>query len=90
MKIKITLSDILCGEPGNHSRCPIALALKRAHPNKNISVDHSGFSIGDVEYDISAEIHEFISDFDFGVVVYPFEFDTDDLEPDNINEEVIL
>ena len=90
MKIKITLSDILCGKMGDEFGCPIALALKRAHPNKYILVKKDGFFIGDVEYDTSLKIKEFIADFDFGFVVHPFEFDTDDLEPDNVNEEVIL
>lgn len=76
MKIQVTQDDILLGEPGACDRCPIALAIKR-RTMREVSVGPRRIQVGVSSMDSPLSCVEFISLFDDGQPVQPFEFEID-------------
>lgn len=65
MTIHVTQADIDEGEACNCYRCPIALAIRRAHsPRIHIAVNPSTAEIRDKRFDLPVEVADFICWFD--------------------------
>ena len=80
MKINVTAEDILAGLRHNCSKCPIAIALKRAFKVKNVIVNTVAFWVECLEFrihelDDDSNIISFIHDFDHAKPVKPFSFE---------------
>lgn len=81
MKINITQKDINKGEKANGDRCPIARAIKRAMPFKNIWYKYEVGRIlvmnrfGNTVFELPVEAVKFIRDYDGGHPVEPFSFE---------------
>ena len=80
MKINVTEEDIRMGLRYECSKCPIAIALKRAYKEERVAVSTVAFLI----YHLSIPLHtldddsnivSFIEDFDNGRPVKPFSFE---------------
>lgn len=93
MLVRVTLEDIICGEPGSCSACPIAQAITRAcTPNPRtakyvfrvssghvgVSARGTGTSVAWIE--LPREVRDFIRNFDVRNHVAPFEFDMPELD----------
>jgi len=50
IEVEITKSDVENGLKGSPTHCPVALALRREFPNKEISVSISALYLGNTEY----------------------------------------
>lgn len=72
--IEVTEEDIRLGVPKDAFACPIALAMKRVF-GFEVEADGPHFRFGVVEGRGPKKIDEFVSAFDLGFVVTPFEFD---------------
>lgn len=78
--IEITQEDIKNGKKQNCWRCPIALALKRKFPAKNLWVQEvfiEDKGSNNEEYDLPKDAICFISKFDNEETVLPFSFEID-------------
>ena len=92
MKVTVTQEDIDRGYRGNSKRCPIALAMKRLFPEKDVSVGPARATICDpytpervdpyestrTRLFLPEEAVEFIADFDCKGLVEPFTFEIQD------------
>lgn len=81
LKIQITQQDIVNGIPEKEDKCPIALALLR-QGYKHVEVYDDYISCQNTNLDIEYfhtpfEAAEFISKFDEGKEVNPFEFEAE-------------
>jgi hypothetical protein len=79
MKVKVTADHIAKGERANGAACPIALAL-RDLGYTNPQVRHRSFYVGYPyldHYKMSDDVACFISRFDMGRPVEPFEFEAE-------------
>jgi hypothetical protein len=87
LRISVTAEDIQNGEGNDMTRCPLALAIRRAHTAAGIQF-HGGvcadhwhpdaddmLTIGRWPADCADQIREFVHGFDRGAPVEPFEFD---------------
>ena len=74
MKVKVNNDHIQYGVKRNCEKCPIALALQDEFPYHAIEVGDDGVTIGADYYDLPEIAQDFISDFDDGMSVQPFEF----------------
>jgi hypothetical protein len=84
IKIDVTSDDIAKGEREQPCRCPIALALTRAHPGQWVLGEHTAdFYFDDADGTISLpnEARDFIKRFDNGDPVEPFSFELELDEP---------
>lgn len=75
MLIKVTQEDINKGKKHNCNECPVALAIKRIINDKYIKTHKANLSIDSVWYPLPSIVVKFISDFDKGIMVKPFEFE---------------
>lgn len=78
-RINVSSRDILFGFPYESDYCPIAIALKRQFPDKDVSVSESGrIEIGDEVVFLSQKtlnkVVDFVKRFDSGEDVKPFRF----------------
>ena len=83
MKISVTYEDIQAGIPTSGSSCPIALAIERAgfcrghrvrvYSSKIVCFSESDNVSG--RFPLPAVAQSFVSDFDEGMAVQPFEFE---------------
>lgn len=76
-KISVTAEDIEKGARECEFSCPIALALRREFPKTEVCVDSIDIRVGDVSVKTPETAALFISDFDCGDEVEPFEFEID-------------
>lgn len=76
MRIQVTAEDIANGIPYECEACPVALALKKHSPNvdADIIVDADNIWWGEAAYSTPEEVVSFITNFDKGDAVEPFEF----------------
>ncbi len=79
MKIQVTQEDINQGVRQECEKCPIALAVIRAigpqAATMRISVDDAWVDIGEESWCLPRSAARFVSDFDSGKAVTPFEFE---------------
>lgn len=81
MKIQVTQDDIDSGTPHEPEGCPIALAIQRVLGQDEVQVTDVGFvTIGLGDFELPASAVSFISYFDAGYDVEPFEFELDVVE----------
>ena len=73
-KIKVTKEDIKYGEPGDCSKCAIALAVQREFPLKNVEV--RTVENNDMRLDKDGEVYIALDD-----KLYPF-------EDENLNHKI--
>lgn len=75
MKIQVTSTDISRGKKAKACQCPIGLAARRVFKERVI-VDSDGCHLmGGGRYSLPKEAQNFISRFDKGEPVEPFEFE---------------
>lgn len=90
-RFSITGEDIINGLPSVSDKCPIALCIKRTMPEiQEVDVDVQVVQLKiagkGINVNTSDECDWFISDFDDGEAVSPFEFELDiPLETSNVN-----
>lgn len=76
IKVEVTKEDIANGERENSCKCPVALALSRLGTDVSVGNGEIGFWLGD-KYrliEIPDMVDDFITQFDNGKEVEPFEF----------------
>ena len=84
--VRVTKADIKKGWPDEGDACPIARALKRRHPSREVEVGYEEFALlwnrdedpfGDrpLYAVLPPEAGQFIKAFDAGLPVEPIEFD---------------
>lgn len=80
MRIEVTAEDIAQGSVRNPFQCPVALALKRAINNPNVSVGvYSAYTANDKPERLPVAVTRWITDFDSGRGVQPFNFELPDV-----------
>lgn len=87
MRISVTKKDIAAGIKNRHDLCPIALAIKRkVKVEVSVTKDNVALKEGDDRwlvvlpaYSLPLEASSFISAFDAGKPVSPFEFELEGL-----------
>lgn len=76
--IHVTQEDIENGERNRASRCPVAIAIKRATGNASVYVGTLDMSIGEfLDMSLPRKLVKFIGRFDSGKAVHPFTFTID-------------
>jgi hypothetical protein len=80
--IEVTQRDISRGVPADCSKCPVALAVRRATKIRKIAADTSGlFRIAPytefARFTAKHPARKFIKDFDAGEPVEPFSFEVE-------------
>lgn len=76
IKIEVTHADIQNGKPQNCYDCPIALAVKRALPGREIEVHTAHISIDDGHASLPKEAMDWIENYDKpDGSVMPFSFE---------------
>jgi hypothetical protein len=77
--IQVTQDDIDDGIRGSYCDCPIALAIKRQFPGKEIIVSKYILGIGGVNtWNVPKPVYNFIDRFDNGNPVEPIVFEIDE------------
>lgn len=79
MKIQVTQEDIDAGNRCNACYCPIALAIAR-EVNQTVFIDGKDWYVSwkkNLRGPLSQEAQDFVSLFDCGGAVKPFEFEID-------------
>ena len=75
--VRVTVSDIKHGCRKNTCRCPVAVATARAMRVPGVVVRSATVSQGGRRYSLPMKVRRFVSDFDAGIKVAPFEFQLD-------------
>lgn len=71
--IRVTKQDIAMGERSSHLNCPVALALKRQHPQRLWNIGHCWIDKNKT-MKTTGRVSEFILNFDSNQSVKPFTF----------------
>lgn len=73
--IEVTEEDIKSGRRHSYSKCPIALAIRRAFARDyGVAVGVGSFCVGIDVWKLSRRAQNFIQNFDEGCPVKPFSF----------------
>ena len=93
MIVTVTQEDIDSGVANSCGKCPVALALQRLFPGKEISVDYRTTFIGDRynggdSYQNEREARHFLGEYDGGRPVFPTSVTLLPFNPLLINEPI--
>lgn len=75
MKIKVTEEHIAKGRRGCCERCPVALAIREMTPCESVRVSSVILRIADTHVALPWHAGVFVTDYDQGRPVQPFEFE---------------
>lgn len=75
IKISVTAEDIANGKIAEAYECPISLAIGRALGTNGVGVCGSWIDLNGKHLEISELAANFVSEYDYGNFVEPFEFE---------------